>query len=671
VNVDEVDENQFIYIDVAISSNMQPHQLEGVRFMWREVVTGGEGCLLAHTMGLGKTMQTIAFIHTLSVAAKDPEVSEQLSPTLRGLRTLILCPPMLINNWREEFIKWLPGSLMKDVGKVFWIDTSITSPSDRLDNGREWDKKGGVLLIGYQMFRDLVNDGDHVKRKGGKLVEEERKELAKILLESPTLIIADEAHSLKSISSLLGRVAARFKSTSRIALTGSPLANNLLEYFAMIEWVAPGFLGDATEFRNYYKDPIEQGLYKSSSKSQHRKALKRLHVLNREIAPKVNRANIEVLRGNLKPKLEFVLKVGLTGIQKDLCSAIIRAALANGEVSTANLFKWMALLQLACNHPRALQIKLNAPLATNSKKKPKPKKTKTTNSQKKDDQGQDNVDEAFTKALDDKPIKELIPADLVKELQAILATAHTNIMDTTHTAKAIFAMQVITRSLKLEVKDRVLVFSHSIPTLDYLEELMRLRKIKAARMDGSVSPQKRQGLAKALNEGEYDVLLISTTAGGVGINIPGANRVVLLDFGFNPTHEEQAVGRAYRLGQEKPVFVYRFVTGGTFEEALYNMSVFKTQLAFRVVEKKKISSQALKTSDFLFEPRDVPAEDLDEHIGKDKVVLDHVLEARKTMGEKYPIKAITTTETLQAEFADEELTAEEEREVEDEFKLEK
>ncbi len=81
---------------------------------------------------------------------------------------------------------------------------------------------------------------------------------------------------------------------------------------------------------------------------------------------------------------------------------------------------------------------------------------------------------------------------------------------------------------------------------------------------------KRQGQIKAFNKGGDDIYLISTTAGGLGLNLQSANRVVIFDFKFNPTQEEQAVGRAYRIGQLKPTFVYRFVCGGTFESNIHN-----------------------------------------------------------------------------------------------------
>ena len=194
--------------------------------------------------------------------------------------------------------------------------------------------------------------------------------------------------------------------------------------------------------------------------------------------------------------------------------------------------------------------------------------------------------------------------------------------------------------------------------LDLLQKHIKrhLPKLRTGRLDGSTPMPERLRLAKATNAGEYDVLIISTTAGGLGLNIPGANRVILVDFSWNPSWEEQAVGRAYRLGQQKPVFVYHLVTAGTFEESLHQITVFKQQLAQRVVDKKNPTRSAVKVREMLFDPREVDQEDLSENIGLDRVL--DVLLRKQDSG----IRSIKTTDTLHREMK-EELTAEEEAEV--------
>jgi len=208
--------------------------------------------------------------------------------------------------------------------------------------------------------------------------------------------------------------------------------------------------------------------------------------------------------------------------------------------------------------------------------------------------------------------------------------------------------------------DKVLVFSQSIPTLNFLEGLFVRQRRDYARLDGKTTMSKRQDMTKAFNRGKTDIYLISTAAGGLGLNLPSANRVVIFDFKFNPIMEEQAIGRAYRIGQLKPTFVYRFVAGGTFEDSVHNKTVFKMQLASRVVDKKNpIAWATKKLGDFLFEPKDVPQKDLSEFAGMDPMVLDKILESQ---GGVQTIRAIVQSDTFERDD-DDKLTAEEEKEV--------
>src|SRR2546429_360018 len=166
------------------------------------------------------------------------------------------------------------------------------------------------------------------------------------------------------------------------------------------------------------------------------------------------------------------------------------------------------------------------------------------------------------------------------------------------------------------------------------------------RIDRETNMSKRQEATKVFNKEEsaYNVFLISMKAGGLGLNLQGANRVVIYDFGFNPTWEDQAIGRAYRLGQKKPVYVYRFRAGGTFEDVTYNKAIFKTTLFSRVVDKKNYMSQAKKSlSSYLFIVKDVEQHSLEGSLGRDCDVLDRIV------GRSKCIRNIELTETFQKE----------------------
>lgn len=139
-----------------------------------------------------------------------------------------------------------------------------------------------------------------------------------MLLDGPNIIIADEAHQLKNPATKISEATRGFRSMSRIAMTGSPLSNNLLEYWSMIDWIDPLFLGPRKEFEQKYVQPINDGLYADSSIPERRKCLKMLRVLKNDIGPKVHRMDISVIQQDLPPKTEFLIKVPLTALQLEM-----------------------------------------------------------------------------------------------------------------------------------------------------------------------------------------------------------------------------------------------------------------------------------------------------------------------------------------------------------------
>ncbi|RAL05549.1 putative SNF2 family helicase/ATPase [Aspergillus ibericus CBS 121593] len=631
--------NPVIYLDPHIGQRVKPHQLHGVQFMWRELIEDEthQGCLLAHTMGLGKTMQVISLIVTIANAAasEDPEIRQKVPKELLRSQTLILCPSSLIENWYEEFLMWTPkDSAVGPVNKV----TSSASHPERMDTLARWNEEGGVLLISYDMFRTWVFNKETTKRPK-PLSDEEHQNIKKWLLEGARLIVADEAHKMKNPSSAITAAAMQFRSQSRIALTGSPLANNLVDYFTMVNWIAKGYLGEFLEFKANFLEPIEEGLYVDSTYTERRRSLVKLQVLNTILDPKINRADISVLAGSLPPKVEFVITVPLTDVQKAAYNLYVESVLrGTSDVSRVQLMSWLAILGLCCNHPTCFRDKLM--------------------SRANDAQRLDKTIEGVEPAPGDEPITQLgLDVDSLVAEQERLFSAVPDMKAPVLSCRAQILDRIVAESVR--AGDKVLVFSHSIPTLNYVEHLLRKSGWKYCRLDGQTPIASRQAATKQFNQGSAEnVYLISTRAGGLGLNIFGANRVILFDFSFSPIWEEQAVGRAYRMGQNKPVFVYRFIAGGTFEENMYNKALFKTQLAFRVVDKKNpVRSAAKSLGDYLFPAKEVPETDVTAFLGKDPEVLDKIIRSDADASERL-IRKITLTETFQKDDNDK-LTEEE------------
>ncbi|RLL99980.1 hypothetical protein CFD26_107763 [Aspergillus turcosus] len=635
-----------IYLDPHIGQRVKPHQLNGIQFMWRELIQDEkqQGCLLAHTMGLGKTMQVISLLNTISAASasNDPKISEQVPECFHRSQTLILCPSSLIDNWYEEFLMWTPEESY--IGPLRKVTASMTSISERLREVSDWDKEGGILIMSYDIFRKWIHNKG-TQKMGKPLRDDEHANVRKWLLEGPNIIVADEAHKMKNPTSGISRAAVQFRSKSRIALTGSPLANNLTDYFTMVDWIAKGYLGEFPEFKANYVEPIEEGLYVDSTHYERRRSLKKLQVLKEILEPKVNRADITVLEGDLPPKVEFVITVPLTELQRAAYDSYVDSVVQGKlEVGTAKLWSWMAILGLCNNHPACFRDKLLS---------------RANEAQR----AGSSMDEMLP---GDEPITQAgIPDSekLVFEQERLFANVpDMKALNLSHRAHLLD--RIISESIK--AGDKVLVFSHSIPTLDYVEHVLKVSNRSYRRLDGKTPISTRQAATKSFNkDSDEKVYLISTRAGGLGLNIPGANRVVIFDFSFNPIWEEQAVGRAYRLGQQKPVFVYRFIAGGTFEEIIYNKAIFKTQLAVRVVDKKNpIRWASKKLNEYLFPAKPVKQHGISEFVGKDPHVLDKII--KEDNGEERAIRKIALTETFQREDNDK-LTEEERKDVQQEL----
>ena len=640
INLSKEDDHDFIFINPKIGQRIQDHQKDGVQFMWRELTADHknlQGCLLSHTMGLGKTMQVITLLVTIAEAAKstNDRISSQVPPALRKSQTLVLCPPALLDNWYEEFLMWAPDPFAENVGAIRNVTSAMTS-EERTDEIGRWHDDGGVLLLGYPFFRSMVGNSNVSSGQPSSNAENKKKRtstasdqrMTQILLETPNLVVADEAHMFKGLTTSLNKAMNRISTTSRVALTGSPLSNNLDEYYAVIDWIAPNYLGKHIHFKAHYVEPIEEGLYKESTAAQYLTSRKIMKALQLNLEPKVQRADNSVLKESLQGKVEFLIRLPLTDLQTQIYRDYVNYLIGTVGITNASqttLFAWLQDSRVLCNHPKIFEEKLrqrlqaarSKPEAVGDGNPPKP-----TSGKKKKKKGAAQDEPAD---LDEEDCDSDLPIAVTEKLLAI-CNAHPAPLDSISLS---FKMLVLKQILDLAEKanDKALVFSHSLSTLDYVGNMLSTAKKSFMRIDGATKTTARQAMTRTFNQTKKaGICLIATKAGGVGLNMYGANRVIILDLSFNPMHEEQAIGRAYRIGQKKPVFVYRLTIGGTFEKFLINQAIFKQQLATRVVDKMDIRPSADKgLKQYLFLPETVEQEEFTECIGKDELVLDRLL----------------------------------------------
>lgn len=623
INESKLDGQNLVYVHPHIAPLIKDHQIDGVRFMWDQLLSeSSQGCLLAHTMGLGKTMQVITLLTAIQQAAKssDPKVSCQIPDHLKRSSTIILCPSGLLNNWMDELLYWAPEGLL---GELFSVDATLTE-KERAATVQDWAQRGGVLIIGYTMLTQISA----------------REDVLQLLLDKPSIVISDEAHTLKNQSSKISEIASRFQTHSRLALTGSPLANNVGEYYAMIEWVAPDFLGDKKWFNTAYTAPIAHGLYEDSGKAERRKAKIRLAALRTLVAPKVHRRTVATLKDSLPPKKEFIIHLDIRSVQREVYLTYLRGVqgkLKGDEevVDVTSMWSLIKTLGPLLAHPSLLHAKLR-----NVQRRRKEPNTKTSVNE---ENGEGSVD--------------LLPPQVVSDTLKAL-TAHPEYKELKTSFKMLALFKILDEAVKLG--ENVLLFSQSLPTLDFIQDVCIREHRPFKRLDGNTKVASRQSQVKDFNQGTGQVYLISTTAGGVGLNIYGASRVVIFDFQFNPVNEQQAIGRSYRIGQTKPVVVYWLICDGTFEKVLHNQQVFKNQLASGVVDKKDLLPKARQLKQYFAEPQQLQHEDLSAYRGQDSILDGLIGSSEVSEG----ISSICTTETFEEEDT-QRLPDEDQREAED------
>lgn len=590
VNVAREEAEDPARIPPSISSKLKPHQVAGIRFMWENIIQSvrkvksgdkGLGCILAHTMGLGKTFQVIAFLYT---AMRSVDL---------GIKSaLIVTPVNVLHNWKYEFLKWKPVEL-----KPLRILLLDDVPRDQRANYiARWRDKGGILLLGYASFRSL------------SLGKNAAPETCHMLQYGPDILICDEAHMIKNARADITLALKQVKTQRRIALTGSPLQNNLMEYYCMVDFVREGFLGSSLEFRNRFQNPIENGQHTNSTTEDVKLMNERSHILYEQLKGFVQRMDMNVVKNDLPPKTVFVIKVKLSSMQRKLYRKCLEKRGLTNENSEKAVkrcfFSCYQILSQILNHPGLLQLA----------------KEQRYNLKREDGVENFLVDDSYSDDnLDDNELhnrgytenQRLNQENICRKNDAIFNSEEDywweDLLvekvydDANYSGKMVLLLDIL--SMSSEAGDKTLVFSQSLNMLDIIEKF--LSKLSRGdnndkhwkqgkdwyRIDGSTDGSERQKLVEKFNEPtntRVKCILISTKAGSLGINLYAANRVVLVDGSWNPTYDLQAIFRAWRYGQNKPVYAYRLMAQGTMEEKIYKRQVTKEGLAARVVDRQQI-----------------------------------------------------------------------------------
>lgn len=523
-----------------VESTLYSYQLFGMNWMW-ELYKRGVGGILADDMGLGKTCQTIAFMALLVQAHEAGLLNTKAGPNL------VVVPPSVLDNWQNEFVKFAPGlNVIKYSG----------SPTDRDEVAREIldaaDDEYDVILTSYtQMSRS--RDTSWMNKIGINAA------------------VFDEGHQLKNSQTLKYKELIRINANWKLLITGTPIQNNIMEMMSLLSFVSPKFFTRDQEIieqlfsQKASLKEVSEGATLLSDRIQRARSILEPFILQRK--------KDQVL-SMLPPKIRKVVYCDMLPRQKaqyDITSADSRQAFLGGRVESGGRKNdrnnpWVQLRK-AATHPMLFRSFFD-----------------------------DEKCEEMAKILMDVVGPEELQQPSLKHLTAELKDLsdfklHLWCRDYKCLRKfdchegAEFESGKVQKLLELireyqETGDRVLVFSRFEAVLDVLEECLHQEGIKYRLIEGRTPVLDRQMFVDEFQEDKsIPVFLLTTVAGGMGINLTGANKIIIFDQSDNPQQDVQAENRAHRLGQEKEVEVIRFITKGTIDELIYKACQKKLELA--------------------------------------------------------------------------------------------
>ncbi|XP_039483886.1 helicase ARIP4 isoform X1 [Drosophila santomea] len=752
VNMAHPEGEETLYLAPQIAKVIKPHQIGGVRFLYDNIIestrrynkSSGFGCILAHSMGLGKTLQVVSFcdIFLRHTSAKT---------------VLCVMPINTLQNWLSEFNMWVPrysadGNVRARNFDIFVLNDQQKTLTARAKVILNWVHEGGVLLIGYELFRLLALKLVKTRKRKGSVIRpdgmDSSSDLMNLVYEAlvkpgPDLVICDEGHRIKNSHAGISLALKQIRTRRRIVLTGYPLQNNLLEYWCMVDFVRPNYLGTRTEFCNMFERPIQNGQCVDSTPDDIKLMRYRAHVLHSLLLGFVQRRSHTVLQLTLPQKYEYVILVKMTAFQRKLYDTFMTDVVRTKAFP--NPLKAFAVCCKIWNHPDVLynflkkcetdldleidedvtkgaatpivepsadsslslasplekkingsgdpinsietfskaenQTLFNIPASSdlNAKylnkspsfydEKPEPLNYGSFGSEAKNNYWMDssilpkpgcvevikqtdtNMSSNFESITGSSEIVDLDTNEIKTVETTIQAPCTNNQLDNGCNASktsewnaagsknvggvaaaepfkkllkskqrndefscswAVDLMKnyvsgLISNSPKMEIffcilkeslqlGDRILLFSQSLLTLNLLEVYLKSSYVPGSnqlwtknssyfRLDGSTSSQERERLVNEFNaNSNVKLFLISTRAGSLGINLTGANRVIIFDASWNPCHDTQAVYRIYRYGQTKPCFVYRIVMDRCLEKKIYDRQIKKQGMSDRIVD---------------------------------------------------------------------------------------
>ena len=454
-----------------LNATLRDYQKYG--YKWLKYLTDNNlGACLADDMGLGKTLQAIALLSNLHEEKKK--------------KSMVIMPKSLIYNWENEIKKFAPKL---KVGVYYGINRDFSSL-----------KKVDVILTTYGTIRNDIEN---------------------LLEHKFDLLILDESQNIKNINSQTTKAVLLLNAKKRVALSGTPIENNLLELYSLFRFLNPEMFGSVQRFTNSYILPIQK--YSDTST---------IEELKKKIYPfLLRRVKKEVLE-DLPDKIEKLVYVDMNDEHRRFYEERRRY--------------YYSLLE------------------------------KNTSSQ-------GNFDKFFV-------------LQAINELRHIVSSPELETKKIISSKKEVLIENVIEA---IENNHKVLVFVNYLSSIESICDSLKENKIKYLKMTGQTKD--RQNLVdKFQNDSRYKVFVMTLKTGGVGLNLVSADTIFIYDPWWNTTVENQAIDRAYRLGQDKTVFAYKMIMRNTIEEKILKLQEIKNKLLDDLISEDNLSTKNLSKNDIEF-----------------------------------------------------------------------
>ena len=454
-----------------LNATLRDYQKYG--YKWLKYLTDNNlGACLADDMGLGKTLQAIALLSNLHEEKKK--------------KSMVIMPKSLIYNWENEIKKFAPKL---KVGVYYGINRDFSSL-----------KKVDVILTTYGTIRNDIEN---------------------LLEHKFDLLILDESQNIKNINSQTTKAVLLLNAKKRVALSGTPIENNLLELYSLFRFLNPEMFGSVQRFTNNYIVPIQK--YSDIST---------IEELKKKIYPfLLRRVKKEVLE-DLPDKIEKLVYVDMNDEHRRFYEERRKY--------------YYSLLE------------------------------KNTSSQ-------GNFDKFFV-------------LQAINELRHIVSSPELESKKIISSKKEVLIENVIEA---IENNHKVLVFVNYLSSIESICDSLKENKIKYLKMTGQTKD--RQTLVdKFQNDSRYKVFVMTLKTGGVGLNLVSADTIFIYDPWWNTTVENQAIDRAYRLGQDKTVFAYKMIMRNTIEEKILKLQEIKNKLLDDLISEDNLSTKNLSKNDIEF-----------------------------------------------------------------------